>query len=534
MSDETKKQPVTVADALAKTSAQKDAAAAKDAARKDAAAAKTTPEKDAPATKGAPARKRARAESGGALRGLAAVDEVLRQPTVAALCERYPRALVVDAVRAVVDRLRREIIEKQAKRAAGDLTAAMLAPWVEALLAAAVTPSLRRVINATGVVVHTNLGRSALPAEALEAIVMAAAGYSDLEFDLGAGERASRQEHVHDVLCLLTGAEDALAVNNNAAAVLLALAATSRGGDALVSRGQLVEIGDGFRIPDILVESGAALVEVGTTNRTYLKDYERAWSERARAVLRVHTSNYRIVGFTSEPTVEELARFAHERGGVLVDDLGSGALAELDLFADEPSVSESIAAGADVVTFSGDKLLGGPQAGIAVGSAAVIGAMRRHPLARAVRIDKLDLAALDALLRLYLDPARAIERIPTLAMLAALEEALHARAAKLRDALIGVGASTEQRALCLAAEDVAIVASVARAGAGALPVTEVPSVAVAVAPPGGDAEGLAARLRRGLPGVVGRVHEDHVLFDMRTVRDGEVAELAACVLVALG
>jgi L-seryl-tRNA(Ser) seleniumtransferase len=481
----------------------------------------------------AAAKKDARAESG-ALRGLAAVDEVLRQPSVAALCERFPRELVVDAVRAVIDHLRRDILEQKAEGAAADLSAAMLAPWVEALLMAAVTPSLRRVINASGVVVHTNLGRSVLPIEALEAIVMAAANYSDLEFDLGAGERASRQDHIHDVLCTLTGAEDALVVNNNAAAVLLALASTSRGGDVLVSRGQLVEIGDSFRIPDILVESGAALVEVGTTNRTYLKDYEKAWSERAKAVLRVHTSNYRIVGFTSEPPIDELARFAHAQGGVLVDDLGSGALAELELFADEPSVAESIAAGADVVTFSGDKLLGGPQAGIAVGSAAVIDAMRRHPLARAVRIDKLDLAALDALLRLYLDPARAIERIPTLAMLATPEDALQARAARLRDALIGVGASAKQKALCLGAEDVAIVASVARAGAGALPITEVPSVAVSIAPPGGDAERLAGRLRRGEPGVVGRVHDDHVLLDLRTVRDDEVSELAACVLVALG
>jgi L-seryl-tRNA(Ser) seleniumtransferase len=494
---------------------------------------KKQPKKDAPAAKGAAAKQGARAESEG-LRGLAAVDEVLRQPSVAALCERFPRDLVVDAVRAVIDHLRRDILEQKAEGAAADLSAAMLAPWVEALLMTAVTPSLRRVINASGVVVHTNLGRSMLPVEALEAIIMAAANYSDLEFDLGAGERASRQDHVHDVLCTLTGAEDALVVNNNAAAVLLALAATSRGGDVLVSRGQLVEIGDSFRIPDILVESGAALVEVGTTNRTHLEDYEKAWSERAKAVLRVHTSNYRIVGFTSEPPIGELATFAHEHGGVLVDDLGSGALADLELFADEPSVAESIAAGADVVTFSGDKLLGGPQAGIAVGSAAVIGAMRKHPLARAVRIDKLDLAALDALLRLYLDPARAIERIPTLAMLATPEDALQARATRLRDALIGVGASTEQKALCLATEDVAIVASVARAGAGALPITEVPSVAVSIAPPGGDAERLASRLRRGEPGVVGRVHDDHVLLDLRTVRDDEVSELAACVLVALG
>ena len=285
-------------------------------------------------------------------------------------------------------------------------------PWVARLLEAAVTPSLRRVINATGVVVHTNLGRALLPRAAVEAVVTAAMSYSDLEYSLARGERASRQDHVHDVLCTVTGAEDALAVNNNAAAVLLALAATARGGEVLVARGQLVEIGDGFRIPDILRESGAELVEVGTTNRTYLRDFEAAWTERTRAVLRVHTSNYRIVGFTAEPALEELATLAHERGAVLVDDLGSGALADLELFAEEPALADSVAAGCDIVTFSGDKLLGGPQAGIAVGRAAAIEAMRRHPLARALRIDKLDLAALDVVLRLYLDPARADRRDP--------------------------------------------------------------------------------------------------------------------------
>ena len=264
---------------------------------------------------------------------------------------------------------------------------------------------------------------------------------------------------------------------------------------------------------------------MGTTNRTYLRDYERAWTESTRAVLRVHTSNYRIVGFTAAPSLSELAELAHERGAVLVDDLGSGALADLELFADEPSARESLAAGADVVTFSGDKLLGGPQAGIAVGTAAAIGAMRRHPLARALRIDKLDLAALDALLRLYLDPARAVERIPTLAMLATTVEALQARAETLCAAL-----AADER---LAPAGVEIVPSVARAGAGALPVTDVPSVAVAVTPPDGDAEGLAGRLRRGAPAVVGLVRDDRLLLDLRAVRDEEVAELAAAVLAAL-
>ncbi|NLT91727.1 MAG: L-seryl-tRNA(Sec) selenium transferase, partial [Actinobacteria bacterium] len=350
------------------------------------------------------------------LRALAAVDEVLREPAMEDLLARYPRTLVVDAVRAVIDRLRAEIVAggDQAAEEAGDLAPAALVPWVERLLDAAVTPSLRRVVNATGVVVHTNLGRASLPAPAVAAVVNAASGYTDLEYSLTRGERASRQDHVHDVLCSVTGAEDALVVNNNAAAVLLALAATARGGEVLVARGQLVEIGDGFRIPDILRESGARLVEVGTTNRTYLRDFEAAWTESTRAVLRVHTSNYRIVGFTAEPTLEELALLAHDRDAVLIDDLGSGALADIELFAEEPALAESVAAGCDVVTFSGDKLLGGPQAGVAVGRTAVIEAMRRHPLARALRIDKLDLAALDAVLRLYLDPARAVREIPTL------------------------------------------------------------------------------------------------------------------------
>ncbi|HMK93254.1 MAG TPA: L-seryl-tRNA(Sec) selenium transferase, partial [Thermoleophilia bacterium] len=277
-----------------------------------------------PAARGAEGgRRRVPAERTKALRGLAAVDEVLREPSVAALCESYPRETVVEAVRTVLDRLRREILEGGREDDAGALTPAHLAPWVERLVVAAVTPSLRRVVNATGIVAHTNLGRSVLPPEALDAVAAAAGSYSDLEFDLAAGERASRQRHVHDVLCHLTGAADALVVNNNAAAVLLALAATCRDGEVIVSRGQLVEIGDGFRIPDILAESGARLVEVGTTNRTYLRDVEQAWTARTRAVLRVHTSNYRIVGFTSEPSLEELAGLAHERDAVLIDDLGS-------------------------------------------------------------------------------------------------------------------------------------------------------------------------------------------------------------------
>jgi len=468
----------------------------------------------------APRRARGAAADAGrneSLRSLAAVDEVLREPAVAALAVTYPREVVVQAVRTVTERLRREILEGGRETDAAALTPAHLAPWVERLVTAAVTPSLRVVINATGVVAHTNLGRSILPDEARAAVALAAGSYTDLELDLASGERATRQRHVHDVLCALTGAADALVVNNNAAAVLLALAATSRDGEVIVSRGELVEIGDGFRIPDILAESGARLVEVGTTNRTYLRDVERAWSERTRAVLRVHTSNYRIVGFTAQPALDELVGFAHERGALVIDDLGSGALADLELLAEEPAARDSLSLGVDLVTFSGDKLLGGPQAGIVLGRGEAVGRLRSHPLARAVRIDKLNLAALDALLRLYLDPRRAIARVPTLALLDQSRETLLERAARLCEA-VGAGE---------------IVESVGRAGGGALPVAEVASVALALTPGAGGVAELAARLRSGTPAVLGYVHDDRLMLDLLAVRDDELADCAAAVRATL-
>ena len=478
-----------------------------------------------PVAGGGAAESRGNPGAGADLRGLAAVDEVLRQPGVAALLRDFPRAVVVDAVRAVIDRLRSEILSGGRTVNAGELSAAMLVPWVDSLVRLALRPSMTRVVNALGVVGHTNLGRAILPYESIDAIAMAAGNYTDLEMSLVTNQRASRQDHLHDILCTLTGAEDALVVNNNAAAVLLALTALARGGEVLVARGQLVEIGDAFRIPDILRESGAELVEVGTTNRTYLRDYEQAWNERTRAVLRVHSSNYRIVGFATEPSVQEMAGLAHERGALCIDDLGSGALAELPLFADEPPVRQSVEAGADIVTFSGDKLLGGPQAGIAVGRAASVQPMRKHPLARALRIDKLSVAALDALLRLYLDPERAVRRVPTLSMLAAGEDELQARAERLKELITAAWPQ--------AGQSLEVVPTVARAGAGALPVTDVPSRALAVDPPGGDAGGLAERLRRGEPPVLSRVHGDRVLLDVLAVRDNEVDELAVAVATAL-
>jgi L-seryl-tRNA(Ser) seleniumtransferase len=367
-------------------------------------------------------------------------------------------------------------------------------------LAARLRPSLRRVLNATGVVVHTNLGRAPLADAALERVRETGAGYSNLEYDVEAGTRGSRQDHAGAVLRELTGAEGALVVNNNAAAVLLALAALAEGREVVVSRGELIEIGDGFRIPDVLARSGATLVEVGTTNRTRLADYERAITGRTAALLRVHQSNFRMVGFTEQPRARDLARLAERHGLALVDDLGSGALVETG---DEPTVAASVEAGAHVVTFSGDKLLGGPQAGIAVGRADLIERMRRHPLQRALRADKLTLAALEGTLALYRAGSR---ELPVLRMLDEPAEAVRARAERLASL---TGGTVEE--------------TVSRPGGGALPVTELESWACAL-----PLE-LAEPLRRGEPAVIGIVRDDKLLLDCRTLTDAEVEEAAEAV-----
>jgi L-seryl-tRNA(Ser) seleniumtransferase len=373
-------------------------------------------------------------------------------------------------------------------------------------------PSLRRVLNATGVVVHTNLGRAPLAAEARAAVARAAEGYANLELDLGTGERGSRQAHVEALLCELTGAESALAVNNCAAAVLLAAAALAGGGrDLVVSRGQLVEIGGAFRIPEVVAQAGARMVEVGTTNRTRLADYVAVLSDATGAILRAHPSNFRTLGFVESVEIEALCGL----GVPVIDDVGSGVLADdLAVLADEPSVRRSIDAGAAVVCFSGDKLLGGPQAGLLVGERAAIAACRRHPLARAVRIDKLSLAALAATLALYRDPDHARRALPVLAMLTADEPALAARARRLADATGGT-----------------VIESTARVGGGALPLVELPGPAVALDPGPAGADGLAAALRAGDPPLVGRIQDGRLLLDPRTLTDEE-ADLAAGVVRA--
>jgi L-seryl-tRNA(Ser) seleniumtransferase len=420
------------------------------------------------------------------LRDLPSVDELARDAG---------DSLAVEAAREVLARAREEI---QAGVDPGDLRERLADE-----LAAARTPSLTRVLNATGVIVHTNLGRAPLAAAALDHAREATRGYSNLEFDLTTGSRGSRQDHVARILRRLTGAESALVVNNNAAAVLLALAALAEGREVIVSRGELIEIGDGFRIPDVLARSGARLVEVGTTNRTRAADYEQAIGPETAVLLRVHQSNFRVVGFTEQPRVEELASVARRHALPLVDDLGSGMLGALT---DEPSARDALAAGADLVCFSGDKLLGGPQAGIVVGRADLVERLRRHPLQRALRADKLTIAALEGTLQLHLD---APDRIPVLRMLREPAAAVRERATRLAAA---VGGTVEE--------------TVARVGGGALPLAELPSFACAVE------EALVGPLRAGSPPVVGIVRDGRLLLDCRTLDDDEVDEVAAAVLAA--
>jgi L-seryl-tRNA(Ser) seleniumtransferase len=361
------------------------------------------------------------------------------------------------------------------------------------------------VLNATGVVVHTNLGRAPLAAAAVERAAAVARGYSNLEYDLDAGVRGSRHTHLAAILAELTGAEDGMAVNNNAAAVMLALAALAGDREVPISRGELIEIGDGFRIPEVLAQSGARLVEVGSTNRTRIGDYAAVLGPGTGAILRVHQSNFRMVGFTEAPSLPELCALAAEHGIPVIDDLGSGQLIDLPDLADEPTARSSVEAGAAVVCFSGDKLLGGPQGGVIVGTAAAVGRIRRHPLARAARIDKLSLAALEATLELYRDPARALREVPVLRAVAEPAAAVRERAQRLAARLGG-----------------AVVATTGRVGGGAVPLLELESFACAL--DGGD--GLAASLRACDPPVVARVQEGRVLLDCRTLTDEECQRIS--------
>ena len=454
------------------------------------------------------------AEANAAMRGLPSVDAVLGEPALSDLLARLPRAAVSEAVRAEIAEARRRLRNGGGPAAAG---AAEFAESAAAALALASARSLRGVINATGVVLHTNLGRAPLGEAAMAAMAEVSRGYSTLEFELAGGTRGSRLQHVDWLLRTLTGAEASVVVNNNAAALYLALSAHAAGHEVIVSRGEAVEIGGGFRIPDVLRQSGARLVEVGTTNRTRAADFAAAAGDATAALLRVHSSNFRIVGFTESPSLAELRAVADETGVLLIDDVGSGCLldaAEYGLAA-EPKPQDSVAAGSDLVLFSGDKLLGGPQAGIIVGREASVAPLRRHPLLRALRCDKATLAGLAATLETYLG-GRAVDEIPVWRMIAAPEAELEKRARAWRDAT-GFGE---------------VVRSESAVGGGSLPGETLPTWCWS--PEVADPNAAAAALRTGEVPVVARVQHDRLLLDPRTVLDGQDGDLTAAVRAACG
>jgi len=456
------------------------------------------------------------------------VDTVLAALGDDAGLAALPRAMVRDAVTAFLDGLRDDIRAGRLTDPA-QLDHALLLAQCSRSVSAATRPHLRRVLNATGVVVHTNLGRSLLAPEAVTAAAEACLRYSNLEFDLATGERGSRYSHVVDILRTLTSAEDALVVNNNAAAVLIVLETLAKGREVVVSRGQLVEIGGSFRIPEVMAKSGAILREVGATNRTHPRDYENAVGPDTAALLKVHTSNYRIVGFTKEVSLAELVAIGRRHGLPVIEDLGSGNLTDFTGLGlpGEPTVQQAVADGADIVTFSGDKVLGGPQAGIIVGRAEMIAAIRKNPLNRAIRIDKMTLAALEATLRLYRDPKRAKAMIPTLAMITAAPEALAKKARKL--AAILKKSLTGRFA-------VATLPGASRVGGGAFPERDLPTTLVALTPLAGapSADALRERLLATDPPLVARTQDDALLLDPRTLAEDELKLVAAVLLQALG
>ncbi len=483
------------------------------------------------------------------LRQIPSVTSLLEHDGIRSLLGRHPRAVVLAAMRRLLDAYRGEVLRgKGSGRSREEWTALLLAVLPDAI-AAGEGLSLRKVINATGIVVHTNLGRAPLPRDAIRAITEVASGYSNLEFDLAGGTRSRRLTHVENLLLELTGAESVHVVNNNAAAVFLCLAAHARGKDVIVSRGELVEIGGSFRIPEILAASGARLVEVGTTNRTRSADYERATGPSTALFLKVHRSNFRITGFTEEVQTRDLAVLGEKLGIPVMEDLGSGAIYDFGEagIPGTPTIRQALGRGPGIVTVSGDKLLGGPQAGIIAGRKDLVDPLKTHPLSRALRIDKLVLAALAATLRLYADERRAVVGVPVLRMLLEEEGVTKARARRLvarvrrgqARAAIRDGTPRAERGSVSGRErekgsglEMRVERSFSSPGGGAMPEIEIPTACVALSRPQGRVEDLEARLRTGDPPVVGRISKGKLLLDMRTVRDEELPGLAAAIVAA--
>ncbi|PKN69496.1 MAG: L-seryl-tRNA(Sec) selenium transferase [Deltaproteobacteria bacterium HGW-Deltaproteobacteria-10] len=449
------------------------------------------------------------------LKSLPKIDEVILLLEKKDIYSQASREIVKEMSRKIVQKLRDEIVNSSpAEKMKSALDATYVAQTVEKLIKDLHSCRLQRVVNATGVILHTNLGRAPLSSEALQRIFEVGSGYSNLEFDLTRGERGNRYDHVRDIICTLTGAEDALIVNNNAAAVLLVLNTLSEGKEAIVSRGELIEIGGEFRIPEVMQKSAAIMREVGTTNRTRLSDYEKAIGANTGLILKVHTSNYRIVGFTEEADIDSLVALGRKKGVPVVDDLGSGCLIDLEKFGlqHEPTVGEVIATGIDVVTFSGDKLLGGPQAGIIVGKKTILELIKKNPLNRALRIDKFTLAALEATLIHYLNPDQVVSALRPLKSLTEPVSDVKKRASRL------IGKLRKEK---FASLEFSLNNSFSSAGGGSLPLEKIPTVLVGVKNKNLSASRLEARLRQAAVPVIVRVDKDEILLDLRTVSEDE-------------
>jgi L-seryl-tRNA(Ser) seleniumtransferase len=452
-------------------------------------------------------------ESEKLLRKLPSVETILQDPAIVKASEGVPRRIVVESVREAVARMRKLILEKTCAGVSEEVVRRDTLAIAKDAIAAAAHPHYRRVVNATGIILHTGLGRAVLASRALRQIQEELSGYSLLALETEGGKRSNRDERIEWLLKLLTGAEAATVVNNNAAATMLVLNTVARGREVIVSRGQLVEIGGSFRLPEVMAASGAKLVEVGTTNKTHLRDYERAINENTAAILRVHPSNYRIVGFTSEVPLEELEKTAHARGLALIDDVGAGALIDFSRFGfqKEPTLPESIAAGADLVLSSADKLIGASQGGIILGRADRIDAIRKNPIARMVRVGKLSLAVLEATLMLFLDESMALREVPTLRMLsrtlAEIAQEAERIAGAIRSRVSGASVSTTD--------------GFSQMGSGSLPEQNLPTRLVAVEPKSMSPDALALALRSRPTPVFARIQNDRVLFDPRTLLEGD-------------
>ena len=459
------------------------------------------------------------------LSSIPSVDELLREKELEKLTFVYPRAIVVEGIREYLKEYRKVIMSLEHKEDLDAIDNSYMINGIIEKVHEIMGSNLVNVVNATGVVLHTNLGRATLSSSLKDTLWDIASKYSNLEMDLASGERGSRYSHVEELICKLTGAQAAMAVNNNAAAVMLVLSTMAKGREVVVSRGQLVEIGGSFRVPDVMEQSGAALVEVGTTNKTHVSDYERAVNENTAALMKVHTSNYRILGFTSEVESEDMVALGRKQGLPVIADLGSGMLVELTEFGlpYEPTVQHAVKAGMDVVTFSGDKMLGGPQAGIIVGSKEYIDKMKKNPLTRAIRIDKLTLAALEGTLRLYLDKELALKEIPVLRMLTYSSETLGKRARRL---------CTRLKRSLGAIGTISIEDDFSEVGGGSMPLHKMPTKVVVIKPDNISLMELEEMLRGYTTPIIARISKDRLMLDVRTIADDEFEVVEGALLWA--